>query len=507
MDNLKEAMQEVEKLTIEDGEIVSVQYKNAEEQMLLPGILSKPLPNHCEVKIELRPSPESRILVEIWLPLQDWNGDFLGTGNGGYAGEIIPLELANGIRRGYAAANTNLGTEPNIDKLIGKPERWIDFGYRATHLMTVVGKRVVKAFYGREAKSSLFIGGSTGGQQALMEAQRYPDDYDGILAIAPAHNRTNLHYGFIWNWLALTESDQSGFTPEQAQRVTEHLLEKYRKEGMCLPGDKFFSCPQWINLDPAVLNDCEGITEAQKQALKKIMQGPQDPVSHKKIISPIYTPGSEAVDLGLARQSEKESFSYEFFYLFRWVYGKDFDFRRFDFHEDVKRLDQALADKLNAVDVDLHEFRNCGGKMLMLHGMADPIIPYQDSLEYYNEVIEKDGGIEKTKEYFRYFPIPGLGHVLGGPGVQDITAHGFSATPKDKEHDALVALAEWVKNGTAPDCLWAVAFEDGSIINGILKDTYAYERPCYAYPDCAEYSGFNPNDPDSYCRTNFDIRE
>lgn len=505
INNYQEAEKAVKAIGVKDGRILEVSYKDESVPETLPGIPGRPLPAYCDVRIELNPSPKSRILVELWLPIENWNGDFLGTGNGGAAGQIVTLELANGLRRGYATANTDMGTAPNVDELIGEPERWIDFGYRATHLMTVVGKQITEAFYGYPPKVSLFIGGSTGGQQALMEAQRYPDDYDGILAIAPAYNRTHLHYAFIWNWLALTKNADSSFTAEQAKTVTDFILEQYGEKGCRLPGDHFFTCPNHVSVDPSIFEKCAGLNDAQREALATIVQGPIDSVTGKRILTPLYTPGSEADSMGLSGQSERDVFARDFFYLFRWVYGKDFDFTGFDFHLDVKNLDEILAEHLNATNPDLSLFRRGGGKLLMLHGMADPIIPYRDSLEYYQQVIEHDGAIEITRQYFRYFMVPGLSHVVGGPGVQDITAHGFLATPKDSEHDALVALSNWVKRGEAPERLLAVAFEDGNLLNGIIKDTYAYERPCFAYPACAFYVSGDKNDPNSYQEKTFDI--
>lgn len=491
-------MQIVRELYIDSGQILSVEYKDEQAVTLFPGVMGRPLPAHCEVKVELRPVEQSRILVEVWLPIQNWNGDFLGTGNGGSAGNIVALELANGLRRGYATANTDMGTEPDIDKLIGCPERWKDFGYRATHLMTVVGKQITEAFYGEAIGTSLFIGGSTGGQQALSEAQRYPEDYNGILAIAPAYYRTHLHYGFIWNWMALHKCADTGFAQEAAQLVTDHLLKKYGNQGCCLPGDRFFTCPQFIDLDSAVFDDCEGLTEGQKEALKMLSQAPKNPVTGEKIYPAVYTPGSEAVDLGLVTQSNLQQFEKDFLYLFRWLAGKDYDFTTFDFNKDVAYFDHVLGDILNATSVDLSQFRELGGKLLMLHGMADPIIPYTDSQQYYEQVVHTDGGIEKTRAYFRYFQIPGLGHIAGGPGVQDITSHGFQATPQDTDHDSLVALSKWVKTGKAPERLLAVAFKDGNILNGILYDHFEYERPCFAYPYDAEFVGTDPNNPNHY---------
>lgn len=496
--DMERNMQAVRELFVENGRILSVECKAEEAVSLFPGVVGRPLPAHFEVKVELQPTEQSRILVEVWLPLQNWNGDFLGTGNGGSAGNIVALELGNGLHRGYATANTDMGTEPDPDELIGSPERWKDFGYRATHLMTVVGKQITEAFYGRKIGTSLFIGGSTGGQQALSEAQRYPEDYNGILVIAPAHNRTHLHYGFIWNWMALHKCADVGFTHETAQLVTDHLLKKYGNNGHCLPGDRFFTCPQFIDLDPAVFDECEGLTDGQKEALKMLSQAPKDPVTGEMVYPAVYVPGSEAVGLGLVEQSNLQQFEKDFLYPFRWVAGKDYDFTSFDFHKDVAYFDRMLGDALNATSVDLSRFRELGGKLLMIHGMADPIIPYTDSQRYYERVVQMDGGIENTQKYFRYFQIPGLGHIAGGPGVHDITSHGFRATPQDIDHDSLVALSNWVKTGEAPERLLAVAFKDGNFLNGILLDHFEYERPCFAFPCYADFVGTDPKNPNHY---------
>ena len=160
------------------------------------------LPAFVRVAFTSRPTAVSFIRSEVWLPRAGWNGRFLGTGTGGGAGYIDYQSLAGGLARGFATANTDLGTSPSVYDLIGVPERWADFGYRATHEMTVAAKAIARAYYQRAAHRAYFAGCSTGGQQALAEAQRYPADYDGLLVGAPANNRTHLHASFIWNLLA-----------------------------------------------------------------------------------------------------------------------------------------------------------------------------------------------------------------------------------------------------------------------------------------------------------------
>jgi feruloyl esterase len=191
------------------------------------------LPAFCRVSFQLKPTTESNIRVELWLP-QEWNGRFLGTGNGGGAGSISYNPLAFGVRRGFATANTDMGTSPNANEAIGHPERWVDFGYRATHEMTVAAKALIQLFYNQSASYAYFMGCSTGGQQALMEAQRYPSDYHGIIAGAPANNRTNLHTGFLWNYKATNQGSGAHFSKEQIAIISRKVVEHGRSRGALL---------------------------------------------------------------------------------------------------------------------------------------------------------------------------------------------------------------------------------------------------------------------------------
>ncbi|MBY9078337.1 tannase/feruloyl esterase family alpha/beta hydrolase [Paenibacillus sp. HN-1] len=494
-----EARKKLEAVVITNGEITQIELIPAGIPDFGLGFALEHLPDYCRVCVGINPEGESNILIEVWLPIAEWNGNFLGTGNGGYAGVIDRFSLSNGLRRGYATANTDMGSAPDPDELIGKPERWIDFGYRATHLMTVIAKQIILAFYGQAPKYSYFTGGSTGGQQGLMEAQRYPEDYDGILVTAPANNRTHLHTAFIWNWLALTQEPDAKFDEKQASAVTELILGKHGLQGRCIPGDKFLAQPDRVTIDTEIFKECELLNAAQIRALEKIYSGPINPVTGERIFESVIVPGSESCPLGLAAQSDTEKFAKEFLYLFRWIFGKDYDFTKFDFNRDIDLVNEKLAPILNANSADLRDFKNTGGKILMLHGMADPIIPYTDSLQYYERVIDAQNGLDRTQSFFRYFLVPGFAHVFGGPGIQDIGI-GFRATPKDKEHDALTALSAWVEEGIAPDRLLPVAFKDGSMLNGFMLDEYEYERPVYAYPYMAVYESGDPNQPDNYVR-------
>ncbi|MDR6550799.1 tannase/feruloyl esterase family alpha/beta hydrolase [Paenibacillus qinlingensis] len=457
------------------------------------------LPAFCRIAMQLKPTPISNIHVEVWLPQENWNGKFLGTGNGGSAGAIAYAHLAFGLRRGYATANTDLGTSPHVDSAIGQPERWADFGYRATHEMTVVAKEIIALYYRRPASYAYFVGCSTGGQQALMEAQRYPDDYNGILAGAPANNRTHLHAGFLWNYKAVNQVlEGEVFSKEKVDEITNAVIEQWRGKDGGAPGDNFLTDPRKCGFDPDTIsnrsnlaND-KGLTNAQVLALKKIYAGPTNPRTGEQIYTP-FPYGSENCSGGLDLQQDPERLPSSLLYMFRWVFGAGFDYRTFDFDHDLDVLNERLAHLLNANNPDLSAMKALGGKIVMYTGLSDPLVPYQDALHYYERVMEAQGGLPQTQDFFRFFLVPGMGHCGGGPGLNDIGLGGVQSDQLDSEHDMLNALVAWVEHGKAPEKLIATAFKDSFAPNGI-----SFQRPIFPYPKFPEYVGGDPNLPSSY---------
>jgi len=191
--------------------------------------------------------------VRVWMPTQRYNGRYLGTGNGGYAGGFFFSELADGINRGFATANTDMGAVlaagVNADAMVGHPERWKDFGWRATHLMTTFSRALIASFYGDGAKRNYFSGCSTGGEQALMETQRFPDDYDGVLAGAPAFNRTHLHTVLISQYRATHLTAESYIPPTKLDLVNQSVLAQCRAKDGGAPTDPFLTDPRDCKVD------------------------------------------------------------------------------------------------------------------------------------------------------------------------------------------------------------------------------------------------------------------
>ncbi|NDW10863.1 tannase/feruloyl esterase family alpha/beta hydrolase [Dysgonomonas sp. 520] len=447
------------------------------------------LPPFVRVKIVSKPSPDSNINTEVWLPIENWNGRFMGTGNGGGGGNIIYYQLASCLQRGFAVANTDLGTSPNVHRFVNMPEIWKDFGYRATHEMTVVSKAIIENYYKQAPRHSYFVGCSTGGQQALMEAQRFPEDYDGIIAGAPANNRTHLHTSFLWVHKVTNEEEGCQFTDDELQMVTDAILnENVGKDGGSSQ-DNFLTDPRIASFDFDSLTG--KLTSKQIETLKKIYTGSVNPTTKEQIYTP-YPLGSEKGGLGIDIQQKKEGV-YSLLYQFHWLWGENFDYRQFDFDKDMDKMDDMLSDHLNANNPDLSAFKKRGGKLLMYTGTNDAIVPFQDALNYYERVIQNTGELEETQRFFRYFIIPGMAHCGGGPGLNECGQKAALNVPLDDDHDMITALISWVEKGKVPEKFIVTSYNEWNPEKGIRM-----QRPVFPYPEFPEYTEGDPNLPSSY---------
>jgi feruloyl esterase len=489
------------------------------------------LPAFCRVTAVLTPTADSAIQVELWLPETTWNGRFLGTGGGGFQGTITYTELASGIQAGFAVTNTDLGTgssgcnalycgtagnqgnalaaafgdpaEPSTG-LFGHPERIKDFGYRAIHLMTVWGKEIASAFYRKSAAKSYFSGCSTGGQNALMEAQRFPDDYDGILAGDAAYNRTHLHTAAVAIWQDANVSASRFIQPSQMTLINQVVLKQCVGQDGGVATDPFLTDPRDCHFDPKVLQ-CSGgnvppacLSADQVTTMEHYYTGTVDPVN-RQLISPGYERGNETANvLALGFVLEESLPEPAFDGLFYWVFGAPFgqpgsavNFANFDFHHDLQVLDNQLAEPLNANSTDLHAFRDRGGKLIIYHGWADPLIASANSINYFNALVAEDpngtadfqgvsakpgsaSALERTQSYARLFMVPGMYHCSGGPGPNTF--------------DAVTPLVNWVENGVAPDTIVATKF-----VNDTPPDVQM-TRPLCVFPKIAKYNGSGSTD-------------
>ena len=231
---------------------------------IAPDKVKRPdLPAFCRVVASVKAAPDSDIGVEIWLPNDRWKGVFHGNGSGGYGGTLSSgyAGMEAGLRRGYASATTDTGTAPatslNGDPLIGHPQKWKDWGLLSTHVMTVTGKAIAKAFYGEDARHSYYTGCSTGGQQGLIEAQYYPEDYSGILVGAPVINRTWGHAAAVWDYLSANLLPGHKLSDVKLGLLNKAAVSACGGKGNGLSTDPFISDPLVCKFDPAELT-CRG---------------------------------------------------------------------------------------------------------------------------------------------------------------------------------------------------------------------------------------------------------
>jgi len=448
----------------------------------------KDLPAFCRVAATLNPSSDSDIKVEVWFPVEGWNGKYRGQGNGGFAGSISFDAMAAAVKLGYATAGTDTGhTGNDASWALGHPEKVVDFGWRAIHEMTVRAKAIIQAYYSSGPKQSYISSCSDGGREALMEAQRFPADYDGIIAGAPANYWTRLlTAGMLMQGVIL---DGDGYIPaSKLPAITAKVMAACdAKDGVT---DGLLNDPRQCQFDPAVLA-CKGadsdtcLTEAQVRALKAIYAGAKD--ANGRLYFPGYMPGSE--DAGwsawitgaMPRRSTGYFFGSQFFT--NMVYEKaDWDFRTFKFEEGSKLAETKTAAALNAIDPNLKAFKARGGKLIMFHGWNDPAIPALNTINYFQSV-EQRMGKRDSEAFLRLFMAPGMAHCGGGPGPNAFGAGGSGSS--GPEHNMYRALEQWVEQGIAPAQIIATKYNNDRNPAQGVKLT----RPLCAFPNVAKYKG------------------
>jgi tannase/feruloyl esterase len=449
------------------------------------------LPAFCRVAGVIKPTADSNIQFEVWMPASGWNGKFQGIGNGGFAGSLSYGALAASLRRGYAGATTDTGHSGNDAAwAVGHREKLIDYGHRAIHEMTVTGKAVAAAFYGKPPQRSYFASCSNGGRQALMEAQRYPADYDGIISGAPANYFTHIAVGFVWDQQALL-ADPASFIPPSKMKAIEAgaLAACDAKDGLT---DNLIDDPRQCRFDPSTLL-CPGaesdscLTAPQVAALKKIYEGPKN--SKGKSIFPGFVPGAETGSGGWTpwvTGADREK-SLQFFFgtqLFRNMLFEDpaWNYKTLNYDKDVKLADEKLGPILNATDPNLKAFQSRGGKLILYHGWCDAALTPLNTIRYYEEVVKK-AGKKKAADFVRLYMVPGVQHCAGGPGTDQFW--GAAGTKSDPEHDMNLALERWVETGVAPGAIIAskVASAPGQ------PNTVMRTRPICPYPQVARHQG------------------
>jgi feruloyl esterase len=431
---------------------------------------SSVLPAFCRVAATLKPSSGSDIKTEVWLPIAGWNGKLLAVGNGGWGGPIDYDAMCDGLRRGYATTATDDG---NPTRGAGKfvyeqPEKLIDFAYRSQHEMTVKAKAVVRAFYGRDPRYSYWDGCSGGGREGLLQAYRYPDEFDGIIAGDPADFRRNAWA--LWLANASFKNPVDYIPPGKYPMIHQAVLDACDAiDGL---KDGLIEDPIRCHFDPKELQ-CAGedkpscLTAQQVQTARTILS-PATTRSGQEIF-PRLEPGTELRWGRLVGGPEPAPLFLDYF---KYVVFKDpdWDWRTFDLERD-SALANLAGEGTVALNADLKRFAQHGGKLLLYHGWADQQVAPGATVEFYKSVVAMNGGPVPSSSWVRLFMAPGMAHCVGGEGPDTF--------------DKISTLEQWVEHGKAPDQIIA-----SHSINGKIDRT----RPLCPYPQVAAYKGAGSSD-------------
>lgn len=424
----------------------------------------KGLPAFCRVTATLKPSSDSDIKIEVWLPAESWNRKYQAVGNGGWAGVISYSALAEALRSGYAASSTDTGHVGGSGSFaLGHPEKLIDFGWRSEHEMAVKSKAIIQAFYGAPPRLSYWNGCSTGGRQGLQEAQRFPGDFDGIIAGAPA-NRTALAL-----WIAFAElKDPASYIPASKYSLVHQavLAACDAHDGL---KDGLIDDPTKCKFDPKVIA-CHGtdgpdcLTTPQVEAVRKIYTPATNPRTGQQLF-PSLVPGSE---MGWAILGAGPEASQVINDHYKYVVFKDpnWDWRTFDFDKDMARAETPENLVMNGTNPNLKPFFSHNGKLILYHGWSDPNITPLTTIQYYKTAMDTLGGAKSTADSMRLFMVPGMGHCGGGEGPNKFNVVG--------------ALENWVEKGSAPETMIASHSTAGKVDR---------TRPLCPYPQAAKYQG------------------
>ena len=447
------------------------------------------VPAFCRVGATSEPA----VNFEVWLPADTWNGKFHTAGNGGMAGTISYGAMAGALDRGYATSSTDTGHVQGSGGFdarwaLDRPDLVADFGHRSLHLTAVHGKAITEAFYGAAPAHAYYVGCSKGGQQGLMEAQRYPEDFDGLVVGNPAHDWTRFYAGaHLWYALATLDDPASWIPPAKAVLLGRAVTAACDAiDGI---EDGVIDDPRACRFDPAALTCRAGqpegtcFTPKQVQAVRDIWRGPTNAAG--EVIYPGLVPGGEDDPGGWSRWiTGPDRFRSTHFlaandFMKYMVFGDpDWDFRSWDYRRDLPVALERTGPALDANDPDLRPLRDAGGKLLLYHGWSDADISPLGTIDYYEEVVRTVGGdgdaagaLAETQAFFRLFMAPGMGHCRGGPGPDTF--------------DALSALEAWVEQDRAPARIIASKVEGGEVVR---------TRPLCPWPQVAQWSGAGSTD-------------
>jgi feruloyl esterase len=435
-------------------------------------------PAHCRVGAILRPAADSEIEIALWLPADTWNGRFVGIGNGAWGGVINYQGMLFALQNGYAAASTDTGHRGQVGAAfaIGHPEKLVDFGHRAVHEMVAASKALIRSHYREGPRFSYWDGCSTGGRQGLAAAQRYPADFDGILAGAPAIDQPRIR-----------AADLAAIIPtlvDPTRAVPQTKLDLLNKSAInaCDAADGVkdgvITDPRTCKFDPAPLacgvsaaTDC--LTPRQLETIRQVYAPAVTRTG--ELVAPGKWPGSENGWQTLTGATPPPQ---PYLVPFQIVHGStQWDWRQFTLDSDLAAAEQQVGAVINAASPDLSAFKARGGKLLLYHGMADESIPPANTINYHSQVLDVMG--RRQDAWFRLFLVPGMMHCGGGAGAN--------------QANYLAALERWRESGEKPDRILAVR---------VTGNRVEMTRPICPYPKLPRYNGRgSTNDSENFeCR-------
>jgi feruloyl esterase len=437
------------------------------------------LPAHCRVAVTMKPSSDSSIDMEVWMPAENWNNKFQMVGNGGWAGTMSFPAMQAALREGYATATTDTGHKGG-DAIfaLNHPEKLVDFAYRAVHETVVKSKALITAYYGKAPKLSYWNGCSTGGRQGLMEAQKYPEDFDAVIAGAPANYQTHLHAWDMMVATAIRKDDRHFVSAPKLAALNKAVLAACdAADGV---KDGLLNDPRKCKFDPATLacksgankgddkDDC--LTPAEVESVKLVLS----PAKKKngELIFPGKEPGGETGWNMLSQRNPNPAGLSQGTFQYATYQDANWDWHTFDLDRDTAAADEKFG-YVNAT-ADLNAFKNRGGKLLMYHGWSDPQISPENSVNLYTNIVQKTGS--KSESWIKLYMIPGMGHCQGGNGTD--------------QFNKMAVLERWREANTAPESIVAAH---------VTGNNVEMTRPLCPYPQVAVYKGVgSTNDSASF---------
>jgi len=452
------------------------------------------LPAFCRVTASLAPVPGSKIGIELWLPSTAWNGRYQQLGQNGWGSAFSTYwgSMAPHLRNGYAIAITDGGhaatAVTDATWAIGFPERIVDFAYRATHETAVASKAIIKGFYGKSAVYSYFNGASTGGRDGLMSAQKFPTDFNGVLAGSALINWTRVATQKLYASQQLLKAGIQG-------AAGASLLDLARKSAIAACdaddgiSDGILRDPRSCRWDPHALlchagqDSSSCLTSLQADALTTVLSPLRDPVT-LEYLYPGYLHGFENDWTGFGYVNGTPAHAAT---VYKIALGQpDWDASTFDVHSDLPLVEATLGFMNADQQADLSAFRQAGGKLIQYHGWQDAVTMPERIVQYYEEVRNRTtgGDLAAEQSFYRLFMMSGVGHGGAGEGAWHFGAIAQQAVAGDAEHDAVLALRNWVEKGAAPEKFVATKFQDGDVTKPVML-----QRLMCPYPRQAVYRG------------------